>query len=182
VNGTFVRVDSSKVPMTRALAFAVAGILAVVGAATWLLVSSFPGDSNHGYRATVTPRPPLTLNACRSELRRFGTHSGGYCDGSKGHPWFEIRLRNVSDELGYPTCTVTALDESAAPLFDQHVWFPIDFPTGPAVIIGTAIRFTWYLPDTKDDPSYVQHRPWTPEQIDRYTVSCHGQPDSQVPI
>jgi hypothetical protein len=168
--------------MARALALAVAGLLTLVAAAAWLLISSFPGDSNHGYRVTVTPTPPLTLKACRSELRRFGTYGGAYCDGGSDHPWFEIRLRNVSDQLGYPTCTVTALDKSANALFDQHVWFPIDFPAGPPVIKGTAIRFTWYLSDTKHDPSYVEHRAWTPTQIDRYTVSCHGRPDSQVPI
>lgn len=169
--------------MARALALVVAGLLTLLGAAAWLLISSFPGDSNHGYQVTVTPTQPLTLKACSSELQRFGNHYGGnYCAGGNGRPWFEIRLRNVSDVLGYPTCTVTAFDRSGDSLFDQHVWFPVNSPAGPAVIKGTAIHFTWYFGAAKDDPSYVGHRTWKSDQINRYTVSCHGRPDSQVPI
>ena len=55
--------------MARTFASAVTGLLLAVGAVAWLLVSSFPSDSNHGYRVTLSPVSALSLTLCQQELR-----------------------------------------------------------------------------------------------------------------
>jgi hypothetical protein len=168
--------------MARTLALAVTGLLLLVGAAAWLLVSSFPNDSNHGYRVTLSPVSALSLTLCHQELRvKHMTKFRLDCAPSQDRPWFDIRVRNVSDSLGFPVCRAEAFDQNGDALFDQDV--PIYILTtisGPPVIKGTSIHLVWYF--SESDSSYVEHRPWKPTQIDHYTASCHGRPDSQVPI
>jgi hypothetical protein len=77
---------------------------------------------------------------------------------------------------------VTALDASGRQLFDQQIWLPLEFPSGPSVIRGTAIHVVWYLPDPDQDSSYVRWSDWTPADIAGYHATCHGRPQSQVAI
>jgi hypothetical protein len=175
--------SSSKLVMARTLATILAVLAATVAAAIWLLVSSFPDDSNHGYRVTARPTAPLSPSQCRLELRRKGTsHAETFCSDGDGRPWFEMHLRNVGDHNGYPICRITAFDAAAHPLFDQDVEWAFDVPAGPAVDKGTALTYVWYFPKPTNDPSYVQHQPWTLTAIDHYSASCHGRTQSQVPI
>jgi hypothetical protein len=171
--------------MKRTLLLTGVGIVAVAGVCAAFVHSTWPDESNHGYSVEVSPRAPLSTADCRAEV----THQTGYkhgggklCAEGAGRAWFDIRLRNVSDDLGYPVCRVTALDDAGDPLFDQDVYLPMDFPSGPPVIRGTMIHFVWYLGDPANDNSYVQHATWSPPDIARYVATCHGRPDSQVPI
>lgn len=143
------------------------------------------GDPTHGYRVSVLPHSALPPAECLKELRANGIQHGDgqLCTAAVAHrPWFEIHLRNVSDDNGYPVCRLTAYDVGGRALFEQAVWFPVGFPAGPSVIRGTSFHMVWYLGAPNQDESYVEHQPWTPGEISRYTASCHGRPDSQVPI
>ena len=170
--------------MKRTVVLTLVGIAVVVLAAGVFVRSTWPGHGDNGYRVTVMPRAQPLMAACRSALEGNGVKSGGgaLCAAGAGRPWFDIRLRNVSDELGYPVCTVTALDASGRKLFDQQIWLPLDFPSGPSVITGTAIHVVWYLPNPGQDTSYVHWSDWTPAAIAGYHATCHGRPESQVPI
>jgi hypothetical protein len=67
-------------------------------------------------------------------------------------------------------------------LFDQDIFFPFGFPAGPELPRGSSLQMTWYLPQAKHDPSYVQHQHWTAPEVTRYRATCHGGPESEVPI
>lgn len=171
--------------MKRTLLLTGIGILIVVGACAAFVHSTWPDQSNHGYSVNVSPRAPLSTADCRAEVaQQMGLKHGGgkLCAEGAGRAWFDIRLRNVSDDLGYPVCRVTALDDAGDPLFAQDVYLPMDFPSGPPVIQGTAIHVVWYLPDAANDNSYVEHAAWSPSDIDRYNATCHVRHESQVPI
>jgi hypothetical protein len=158
--------------------------LVVGGTLVWNTMRN-SGDESHGYRVRVSPHVALAPADCLKELRANGVQQGGeqLCTAAIARrPWFDIHLRNVSDNNGYPVCTLTAHDASGARLFEQRAWFPVGFPAGPSVVRGTSFHIIWYLPEPSQDASYVKHRPWTSNQIRRYTASCHGRPDSQVPI
>src|SRR3954447_2206455 len=120
------------------------GVLVVVGACVALVRSTWPDQSDHRYSVKVSPRAPLSAADCRAEVaQQTGyKHGGGkLCAGGAARAWFDIRLRNLSDDLGYPVCRVTAVGQDGDPLFDQDVYLPMDFPSGPPVIRGTAIHF-----------------------------------------
>jgi hypothetical protein len=162
------------------------GLIALAGVGLGqLLVSSRPAANapHGGYRVSVRPHTPLGRSACRRELRALeGAEAGALCAQSAGRPWIDLVLKNVGDRNGYPVCTVTAYNRSGAPLFDQDIEFPSGSPAGPAVREGTRLAMIWYLPRVTNDPSYVEHRHWTPADIVRYRASCHGRPESEVPI
>jgi hypothetical protein len=169
--------------MLRTIAGVVGGLVVLVAGAVLLLVASRPnGSSNTGYRVMLGPVSALSLTLCHHELRiKHMTKFRLDCQPAQDRPWFDIRVRNVSDRLGFPVCRAEAFDQSGNALFEQDV--PIYILTavsGPPVIEGTGIHLVWYF--SKGDSSYVEHRPWNPTQIDHYTASCHGRPDSQVPI
>ena len=106
------------------------------------------------------------------------------CSPDKARPWFEIGIRNTHDDNGFPICTTTAYDGTGRRLFERGV--PIQVvggePSGPQVGRGTSLHLVWYFGDPNTDSSYVEHGTWTAETIRRYTTSCHGRPESQVPI
>jgi hypothetical protein len=169
----------------RTLLLAGIAIALLIVACAALVRSTWPDGSDHGYSVRVSPRTPLSPADCRAEVeRQTGYKHGGdeLCSAGAGRAWFDIRLRNVSDSLGYPVCRVTALDDTGNRLFDQDVYLPMDFPSGPPVIEGTAIHFVWYLDDPARDASYVEHADWSTSDVARYEASCHGRPESQVPI
>jgi hypothetical protein len=155
-----------------------------LGLGQLLLSSRPPASALHGgYRVSVRPHAPLGQAACRRELRALGGgQAGPLCAESAARPWIDLALTNVSDTNGYPVCSVTAYDRAGAALFDQDIEFPFGFPAGPAVLEGTSLTMVWYLPRIRNDPSYVEHRRWTPADIVRYHASCHGRPESEVPI
>jgi hypothetical protein len=174
---------SSKIVMARTIATTLGVLVAIVVALVWLLVSSFPDDSNHGYQATLRPIAPLSPAACRAELQALKSiYDAPACRAGSLSPWFELQLRNVSDHNGFPICRATAFNAAGQPLFDQDVDWIYEFPTGPPLPKGTALRFVWYFTTRKNDSSYVQHQPWKRTQIDHYSATCHGRPQSQVPI
>jgi hypothetical protein len=136
-----------------------------------------------GYEVTLRPTAPLSSAACRAELHALKSiYATPACRAGSLSPWFELHLRNVSDDNGFPICRATAFNAAGQPLFDQDVDWISDFPTGPPLLKGTALGYVWYFATPKNDSSYVRHQPWTSPQIDHYSVSCHGRPQSQVPI
>lgn len=154
------------------------GLVVVAAAAGLLLLNSSRPPSDSGYRVNIQPSRPLSVSECLSELRRLGSgfHSE-VCRAGRGRPWFRLRLRNVSDNLGSPACRATAYDSHGDALFEDDLPLGIvNFPGGPPVPKGTTFRLTWYL-----SPTYAP-KPWTPAMIDHYTASCHGRTDSQIPI
>jgi hypothetical protein len=157
----------------------------VVGAALVWDATRNSGDPTHGYRVSVSPHSALLPADCLKELRADGIQHGDeqLCTMAVARrPWFEIHLRNVGDDNGYPVCTLTAYDAGGHELFEQAAWFPVGFPAGPSAIRGMSFHMVWYLGAPTQDQSYVEHQPWTPREISRYSASCHGRPDSQVPI
>ncbi len=159
-----------------ALISAVAVVAVIVGSAAH-------GSGDSGYRITMTPRSPLTMAACVSELKAKGSGFGRQqCLAGHGKPWFVIHIRNVGDERGYPACHATAFDAGATALFEDDLPLGIiGFPAGPSVQKGTAFRLAWYMP-VADPHTYIKRSDWTPAAIDRYSVSCHGRSESQIPI
>jgi hypothetical protein len=71
--GTFGRAEPSKTLMARTIITMLAAFLAVVAVAVWLLVSSFPDNSDTGYRVTMRPSRPLSHAACKAEEWRDDT-------------------------------------------------------------------------------------------------------------
>jgi hypothetical protein len=169
--------------MARTIAAAVSVVAVIVAASAWLLVSSFP-NSDTGYQVAMRPSAPLSHTACKAEIRRLHMFANFDCSPGVDRPWFAITIRNVHDDNGFPICQATAYDRGGEALFDQGV--PIYVvggePSGPPVNRGTTLRLVWYFNQPTADTSYVQHRIWKVGLITRYTVSCHGRPDSQVPI
>lgn len=172
-------------PLRRAVVALVVIVLVGLGLGQ-LLVSSHPAanEPHGGYRVSVGPHAPLQAAACRRELTALGgdTSGGTLCAEGEGRPWIDLSVKNVSDNNGYPVCTVTAYNQAGAALFDQDVVFPFGFPAGPSVFKGTSLKMIWYLPRITNDPSYVEHQHWRPDEIVRYRASCHGRPESEVPV
>ena len=170
--------------MARTVAITV-GLLAAIGAAfAWLLVSSFPDDSNTGYRVTMRPTPALSQRACQAEIRRLGmVVEATACSPRSDRPWFDITITNVHDDNGYPVCTATAYDKAGHGLFDWGI--PISnvgpVPAGPPVSRGTRLHLLWYFDHPASDGSYVKRAAWRPTTITRYKATCHGRSPSQVP-
>ena len=176
--------DDAPHPLRRAVVSLVIVMLIGLGLAQ-LLVSSHPAAiaPHGGYRVIVRPHAPLGQAACRHELRAFGVRSGAtLCTGGAGRLWIHLSVKNVRDDNGYPVCTLTAYNQAGSALFDQDIFFPSGVPAGPELPRGTSLQMIWYLPLTKHDPSYVQHPRWTAADITRYRATCHGRPESQVPI
>ncbi|HEX5556170.1 MAG TPA: hypothetical protein VFX13_00980 [Gaiellales bacterium] len=149
-----------------------------------LLLSSRPAAiaPHGGYRIIVSPHAPLGQAACRHELHVLGGSGATLCAATRGRPWIYISVKNVRDSNGYPVCTLTAYNHAGAALFDQDIVFPFGLPAGPQLPRGTSLHLIWYLPLTKNDRSYVQHHRWTPLEITRYRATCHGRPESEVPV
>jgi hypothetical protein len=171
--------------MTRTIAAALSVVAVIVAACAWLLVSSFSNHSDTGYQVAMRPSAPLSHAACNAEIQRLRMSFANVdCSPGSDRPWFAITIRNVHDHNGFPVCRATAEDGAEEALFDQDV--PIYVvggePSGPPVNQGTTLRLTWYFNQPTADTSYDQHRTWKAGLITHYAVSCHGRPDSQVPI
>ena len=150
-----------------------------------LLISSHPEAiaPHGGYRVIVSPHAPLGQSACRHEVSALGGGAGAtLCAGTAGRPWIHLSIKNVRDNNGYPVCTLRAYNQGGSALFDQDIFFPVGFPAGPELPRGTSLQMIWYLPQANHDPSYVQHQRWTHSEITRYRATCHGRPESEVPI
>ena len=176
--------DDAPHPLRRAAVALVIVMLVGLGLGQLLLSSHPAAIAPHGgYRVIVSPHAPLGQAACRHELRGLGGGGGAtLCAGSAGRLWIHLSVKNVRDNNGYPVCTLTAYNEAGAALFDQDIFFPFGFPAGPQLPRGTSLQMTWYLPQAKHDPSYVRHQHWTASEITRYRATCHGRPESEVPI
>jgi hypothetical protein len=171
--------------MVRTITATLAVLAATVAGGVWLLASSFRDESDTGYTVTMRPAAPLSVQACKAQIKRLHmTFANFDCSPSMDRPWFRVTVRNISDANGFPVCTTTAYARDGEALFDRAV--PIGVvggePSGPPVQRGTTLRLVWYFDDPTGDPSYVQHAAWSPITIDRYTTTCHGRPQSQVPI
>jgi hypothetical protein len=171
--------------MARTLATILAVLAAIAAAVVWLLVSSFPDNTNTGYRVTMRPSAPLSQSACKAEIRRLQINVPNFrCPAGTDRPWFEITVTNVHDHNGYPDCQATAYNRAGQALFEQGV--PIGIiggePSGPPVNRGTTVHLVWYFGDPTTDGSYVNRASWTPSSIRRYSAVCHGRPTSQVPV
>jgi hypothetical protein len=179
-----LRADDGPHPVRRAVVASV--IVMLIGLAlAQLLVSSRPAAiaPHGGYRVVVSRHSPLGQSACRHELRVLGVRSGGtLCVGSAGRLWIHLSVKNVRDNNGYPVCTLTAYNQAGSALFDQAIFFPFGLPAGPELPRGTSLQMVWYLPQARHDPSYVQHQRWAPADITRYRATCHGRPESEVPV
>ena len=176
--------DDTAHPLRRAVVALVIVMLVGLGLGQLLLSSRPAAIAPHGgYRVVVNPHAPLGQTACRHELHVLGGGGGATrCAASAGRLWIHLSVKNVRDNNGYPVCTLTAYNEAGSALFDQAIFFPIGFPAGPQLPRGTSLQMTWYLPPAKHDPSYVQHQHWTPSEITRYRATCHGRPESEVPV
>jgi hypothetical protein len=175
--------DDTPHPLRRAVVAIVIVMLIGLGLGQLLLSSRPAAIAPHGgYRVRVMPHAPLGQAACRHELHVLGGSGPTLCAGVAGRPWIEFSVTNVRDTNGYPVCTLTAYNQAGSALFDQDIVFPLGFPAGPQLPRGTSLHMIWYLPLTKNDPSYVQHQHWTPSEITRYRATCHGRPESEVPI
>jgi hypothetical protein len=119
--------------VVRTVTATFAALAVVLVIAAWLLVSSFPG-SDTGYQVTMRPATPLSQASCRAEIRRLRMTFGDFnCSPDRARPWFEIGIRNIHDENGFPICTTTAYDGAGRRLFERGV--PIQVvggePSGP---------------------------------------------------
>lgn len=175
--------DDTPHPLRRTVVALVIVVLIGLGLGQLLLSSRPAAIALHGgYRVIVNPHTPLDQAACRHELRVLGGSGATLCSETAGRLWIHLSVRNIRDNNGYPVCTLTAYNHAGAALFDQDVVFPFGFPAGPQVPRGTSFHMIWYLPLTKTDPSYVQHQHWTASEITRYRATCHGRPESEVPV
>ena len=171
--------------MAGKVGITLATILVLIGAGVWLLVSSFRDDSHTGYTVVMRPALPPSASACKAEVARLRiTFVTPDCTPSGRRAWFVVTVRNVSDSNGFPVCMTTAYAKDGQALFDRAIpiWVVGGEPSGPPVQRGTTVRLVWYFDDHAHDSTYVQHATWAPVTIDHYTASCHGRPDSQVPI
>ena len=171
--------------VARKVAITLAAILVVIGAGVWLLVSSLRDDSHTGYTVVMRPALPPSASACKAEVARLRiTFVTPDCTPPGRRAWFVVTLRNVSDSNGFPVCMTTAYAKDGQALFDRAIpiWVVGGEPSGPPVQRGTTLRLVWYFDDPARDSTYIQHAAWAPVTIDHYTASCHGRPDSQVPI
>jgi hypothetical protein len=167
--------------MRMRIAVVVALVVAVVSVA---VASIGLRDSKpSGYRIDLRPRQPLSVQACVLELRAKGSSFGRKaCLAGDGKAWFSLRLLNVADDLGNPTCRATAYDVGGRALFEDDLPLGlVNFPAGPPVVKGSMFRFVWYLP-IGDPRTYVERQHWTPGAVDHYTASCHGRSSSNLPI
>jgi hypothetical protein len=175
-------VGTVKSPLRKRTGRALIGLIAVllVAGGLWRVAGR---DDTGGYRITLTPAKPLSLDACAAQSHRLGGSSGDdSCRAGEGKPWFRLRLRNVSDSRGFPVCHAKAFDAGGDALFEDDVvlaW--IHFPQGPEVRQGTSVAVRWYF--GVDNPlSYFATRDWSVDQIDHYTAECHGRDASDLPI
>lgn len=168
------------VPRARWLGAGVVGVLLLAGISGLILAHRGSGDN--GYRVAMRPTAPLSPAACKAEIQALRmTFANFPCTSTQ--PWFQITVTNVHDANGYPVCRATAYNRVGQALFDRYVPTGVvgGGPSGPAVERGSTLRLIWYLDPPNDDPSYVQHASWTTDEISRYSATCHGRPQSQVP-
>jgi hypothetical protein len=159
--------------------------LLVAVAATGLVLLHASRGGAPGYRVEMRPAGALSPAACRAEAHALRmAFPRDPCRPPTARPWFRIVVRNLHDGNGYPVCTATALNARGDPLFRRNV--PIGLvgaePSGPPVTRGTTLRLTWYFDAAASDPSYTRDAPWTTADIRTYSATCHGRPQSQVPI
>jgi hypothetical protein len=108
------------------------------------------GAAHPRFLASLTP-VEVTTEECLATVRTSGYGFGEslaqtQCGKAEHGAWFDMTVRNVGDQEGFlNTCTVVGLDGDGLQVFKAAIsFFPIQWPPGPPVNVGTSRTLRWY--------------------------------------
>ena|SRR6266550_7305957 len=138
-----------------------------VGAA---LLLSACGSSQ--LKLQMTPRSPLSINACIEETRSFGGYSVAtghdVCRSGRDMPWYHGVLTNDGDGA-YPACVAQGFDRVGKVVFNGPVSLMFGgFPAGLFAKGHRSESFDWFI-DTQPSGRIV-----------RYSTSCSVNDDPPI--